>query len=96
MPVLQIEHPVRDFEAWKSVFDSDPARREVGGVRRYEIYRPIDDPNYVGVNLEFDSQGTAEAFKRGLEELWQSPQAGSALGGTPRARIVEIIESKAF
>ena len=96
MPVLQIEHPVRDFEAWKAAFDSDPARREVGGVRRYEIYRPIDDPNYIGVNLEFDSQGTAEAFKQGLEELWQSPQAGSALGGTPRARIVDIIESKAY
>jgi hypothetical protein len=96
VPVLQIEHPVRDFEAWKVVFDGDPARREVGGVQRYEIYRPIDDPNYVGVNLEFDSQPAAEAFKQGLEELWRSPQASSALGGTPRARIVDIIESKAY
>ena len=96
MPVLQIEHPVRDFETWKTAFDGDQDRREVGSVRRYQVYRPVDDPDYVGVDLEFDSRGKAEAFKRGLEDLWQSPQAGRALGGTPRARIVDVVESKAF
>jgi len=24
MPTLQIEHGIRDYEAWKSAFDSDP------------------------------------------------------------------------
>ena len=93
MPTLQIEHPVRDFETWKATFDGDPVRREAGGVRQYRVYRPVDDPNYIGVDLEFDSQAEAEAFKQGLEELWRSPQAGRALGGTPRARIVDIVDS---
>ena len=96
MPVLQIEHPVRDFETWKAAFDRDPARREAGGVRRYQVYRPVDDPDYIAVDLEFDSRGQAEAFKQGLEELWRSPQAAFALGGTPRARIVDIVESKVY
>lgn len=96
MPILQIEHPVRDFDTWKTSFDSDPVRREVGGVRRYQIYRPIDDPDYIAVDLEFNSLDEAEAFKLGLEALWRSPQASPALEGTPRARIVDIVESKVY
>jgi hypothetical protein len=94
MTVLQIEHPVRSFEGWKTAFDSDPVRREAGGVRRYKIYRPVDDPNYVAIDLEFDDQATAESFRLGLEQLWRSPQAAAALGGAPRARIVEVVEQQ--
>jgi len=91
---LQIEHPVRDFETWKAIFDGGQERREVGRVRRYHLYRPVDDPNYIAVDLEFDSRVDAEAFKLGLEELWRSPQATPLLGGSPRARIVDIVERK--
>ena len=96
MPILQIEHPVRDFDAWKAAFDGDPVRREAGGVRRYRVCRPVDDPNYIAVDLEFDSRHEAEAFRLGLEALWRSPQAAPALGGTPRARIVEVVETKVY
>ena len=96
MPVLQIEHPVRDFETWKAVFDRNAVRREDGGVRRYQIHRPVDDPSYVAVDLEFDTRGAAEAFKLGLEALWRSPEAAPALGGTPRARIVDTVETKVY
>jgi hypothetical protein len=93
---VQLEHPVRDFDTWKAAFDRDPIHREASGVRRYQIYRPIDDPNYIAVDLEFDSRGEAEAFKLALEELWRSPQAAPALGGTPRARVVDIVETKVY
>ncbi len=96
MTVVQIEHPVRDYETWKAAFDRDPVRREASGVRAYRIFRPVDDPRYIAVDLEFDDRPTAEAFKLALEELWRSPQAGPALGGSPRARIVDIVESEAY
>ncbi len=96
MPVVQLEHPVRDFETWKAAFDRDPVHRERSGVRQYQIYRPVDDPNYIGVDLEFDDRGAAEAFKLALEELWRSAQAAPALGGTPRARIVDVVEIKRY
>ena len=96
MPVLQIEHPVRDFDTWKEAFDGARERREVGRVRRYQVYRPVDDPNYIAVDLEFDRRDEAEAFKLGLEEMWRSPQAARVLGGTPRARIIDIVESKRY
>ncbi len=96
MVILQIEHRVRDFETWKAAFDRDPAGRLAGGVRRYEIYRPVDDPRYIAVDLAFDSRAAAEAFKLGLEDLWRSPEAGPALGGTPTARIVDVVESRLY
>ena len=96
MPVVQIEHPVRDFETWKAAFDRDPVGRQGSGVRRYRILRPIDDPNYIAVDLELDTRAEADALKLALEQLWRSPQAAPALGGTPRARIVDIVESRAY
>ena len=96
MPVLQIEHPVRDFETWKAAFDGSEERRVAGRVRGYQVYRPVDDTNDIAVDLEFDSRGEAEAFKLGLEALWRSAQAGPLLGGTPRARIVDIVETKSY
>ena len=96
MPVVQIEHPVRDFDSWKAAFDRDPIGREASGVRRYQIYRPTDDPNFIAVDLELDSQAEAEALKHSLEQLWRSPQAAAALAGTPRARIVDVVERRAY
>jgi hypothetical protein len=31
-----------------------------------------------------------------LEELWRSPQAAPALGGTPQVRIVDRVESREY
>ena len=94
MAILQIEHPVPDFDAWKAAFDSDPLGRERSGVRRYRVLRPIGDPNYAMVDLEFDSSGEAEAFLAALRELWDRVQ-GTVMEN-PRARIVEPVESKEF
>jgi quinol monooxygenase YgiN len=95
MIILHIEHPVRTFDTWRMAFESDPVGRRRGGVRRYAIYRPVDDPNYVALDLEFDDRVSAEAFHANLERLWQSPQAAPALAGTPRVRILELVDQAA-
>jgi hypothetical protein len=92
MHVVQIEHAVRDYDTWKAAFDSDPAHRRASGVRRYEVFRPVDDPRYVAVDLEFATLTEAQAFKSALEGVWRAPQALAALGGEPKARIVDIVE----
>lgn len=91
--LIQLEHPVRDFDSWKAAFDRDPIQREAGGVRRYRILRPVDDAAYVAVDLEFDDRTKADAFLQALHRLWQSPTAQAALAGAPRARIVEAVET---
>ena len=69
MPILQIEHRVRDYDAWKRAFDSDPVGRSQGGVRKHRIVRGVDDPNLVAIELEFDQAEAAESFRGALEQL---------------------------
>jgi len=91
MSVLRIEHPVRDFEAWKQAFDRDPVGRERSGVRRYRVLRPVDDPNYVLVDLEFDTAREAEALLTAMRAVWDRVQG--TIMSEPQARIVEPVET---
>jgi hypothetical protein len=92
MYILRIEHPVPNFHTWKAAFDSDPIGREQSGVRRYRILRPTDDPNYVMVDLEFDSASEADAMHNALRDLWNRVDVMR----DPRARTVEVVESKEY
>jgi hypothetical protein len=94
MHILRIEHPVPDFDAWKEAFDSDPMGRQQSGVRSYRILRPTDDRHYVQIDLDFDDSSTAEAFLGKLRELWARVEG--RIMESPRARIVEAVESEAF
>lgn len=92
MIILQIEHSVSNFDAWKAAFDSDPANRKKSGVRRYQVLRPIDNPNYAIIDLEFDSIDKAESLLAALREVWRGIQG--TIIETPQARIVEVVEDK--
>lgn len=94
MHVLRIEHAVPDFAAWKAVFDNDPIGREQGGVRGYRISRPVEDRNYVLIDLDFDGASAAEAFLAQLRELWARVQG--SLMENPQARITEVVESGTY
>lgn len=94
MYVLRIEHPVPDFNGWKKAFDSDPVGREKSGVRRYRVLRPIDDPNYVMIDLDFDTPAQAEALLAAMRVVWGRVQ-GKVMTN-PRARIVEAVEAKEY
>jgi len=90
MTTLRIEHAVADFDAWKRTFDAYAQHRARGGVRRYRVMRPVDDPRYSVIDLEFDDGGAAQAFLAMLESLWRRVEG--TLITAPRARIVETIE----
>lgn len=92
MVMLRIEHPVADFEGWRRAFDSDPVGRKRMGVRRYRISRPVDDPNYAVIDLEFTSASQAEALLAAMREVWGRVQG--KLIFDPRVRIVEVVETR--
>jgi hypothetical protein len=92
MPVVRIEHSVPSFDKWKQAFDRDPADRKGSGVRRYQILRLQNEPNYVMIDLEFDNSAEAEAFVQKMQRIWDGPAKGVMLN--PRARIADFVEGK--
>ncbi len=86
MHVLRIEHPVPDYDTWRQAFESDPLDRAKSGVRRYRILRGADDPNYVAIELEFDTAAEAEAMHERLKELWSRVDVAR----NPNARVFEV------
>jgi hypothetical protein len=56
---------VDDYDAWKSMFDSDPpgARKEA---KRHRILRNADDPSELLIEVEFESPDKATAARERL------------------------------
>jgi hypothetical protein len=94
MYIVRIEHPIPDFDGWKRAFDSDPVGREQSGVRRYQVLRPIDDQNYVMIDLEFDTLSQAEVFLTAMRAVWGRVEGTIIM--SPKARIVEAVETKVY
>ena len=90
MTTLLIEHSISDFTTWYDAFARFAARRREGGVVREQIMQPVDDPNYVVVELEFTTLDQAQRFQRFLEtQVWSTAANSPALVGSPQARILD-------
>jgi hypothetical protein len=94
MTILQIEHPIYDFDTWKATFDSDPTKRKESGMRGYRILRPADDPKYVIVDCEFDSTREAEAFLAKMREAWR--RVVGKIIDSPQARMSVVSEARQY
>lgn len=68
--------------------------RERSGVRRYAILRPVGDPNYVLIDLEFDTKSEAEALLAAMREVWRRVE-GQVMSN-PQVRIIETVETKEY
>jgi len=90
MLILQIEHMVASYEGWKKLFDSDPINRKKMGVKRYQIYRQQDDPNYVIIDLYFDSLENLQTTLAALQNLWKKVDGTVIVNA--KTRILDIKE----
>ena len=93
MFTLQISYPVRDYEAWKKVFDSDPAGRAASGARSVRVFRDAEERNGVSVLLDFDTKEAATGFLERLRrDVWEKPGVvGDLLVASPTAWILEEV-----
>jgi hypothetical protein len=89
---LHIEHPITDLTTWLGAFDQFTEARKAAGVVAQRIHQPADDDHYIYVQLDFEQDEQAEAFKGFLETvIWKSPEASPALAGQPTARILVAV-----
>jgi hypothetical protein len=95
MTTLRIEHAIHDYQTWQNAFDSFAEARANAGVRSFAIRQPVDDPQYLMLDLEFDRAGQAEAFATFLHQhVWSSPTSSPALAGAPQTRILDLLRSE--
>ena len=87
MATLHIEHAISDFGTWREAFDRFAEARLGAGVRGERVQRPVDDPRYVAIDLEFDTREQAEGFLGFLKaKVWGVAENAPALVGAPQAR----------
>ena len=74
---LVVQHTVKDYDAWKSVFDEHESVRAKHGATGHTVYRDADDPNSVTSFIRFETREGAEAFRApdALETLAASATA---------------------
>jgi hypothetical protein len=87
---LHIRHAITDFDTWASAFGRFADARREAGVRAHRVQRPVDDPAYVVIDLDFDTADAAESFLGFLRtNVWGVPANSPGLGGAPEAMILE-------
>ena len=90
MTTLQIEHAITDFATWHAAFQRFHEARTRAGVLRHRIYQPVDDPNYVVIDLDFNTPAEAQAMLGFLTtQVWSSSASAPALVGAPTTRILQ-------
>ena len=93
MPTLHIEHAITDLETWLGAFGRFADARKSAGVVAQRLRQPVDDAEYIVVDLEFETVRAAEAFRTFLETVvWQSADLSPGLGGVPMARVLEDVD----
>jgi hypothetical protein len=87
---LHIEHPITNYDTWSAAFDGFADARSRAGVRNQRLHRPVGDPDYIVIDLDFDTTDEAEAFLGFLKsQVWAVPENSPGLGGAPRTMILE-------
>jgi hypothetical protein len=90
MTTLHIEHPITDLNVWLAAFDRFAEARANAGVRAQRVRHPIDDPNYIVVDLDFTTTQEARQFLAFLENMvWSSTDNAPALAGTPQTKLLQ-------
>ena len=64
---MLIQHHVKDYAAWKQVFDSKIDLRVANGELSTNIYRSESDPNQITTIFQWDSLANAHKFAQSPE-----------------------------
>ncbi len=92
MASLHIEHAISDLDTWLRTFNAFAGARRRGGVLEERISQPVDDPNYIVIDLTFESVSAAEDFRSFLvERVWSCSESAPALVGRPCAVVLQPV-----
>lgn len=84
-------HAITDISSWLEAFAQFAAVRKAAGVTEEHIWQPVEDPQYVVVDLKFETTTAAAAFRSFLyERVWSAEP--SVMVGSPSAVVLTEAE----
>lgn len=94
MVIVVVHHRVKDYDAWKDVFDEHESVRRAHGELEHRIYRDIHDPNRVIVHNDFPSEEAATAFRQ--DPSLEDAMIRAGVEGEPGVSYIEFAERKVY
>jgi hypothetical protein len=95
MTTLHIEHPITDLGAWLAAFNRFAEARGKAGVQAQRVQHPVDDPNYIIIDLDFTTTDAAQRFLAFLNtKVWSSTDNAPALAGTPQTKLLQNVAAR--
>jgi hypothetical protein len=82
-----VQHHVKDYEAWREVYDAFADLEQAGVGTPRGVYRATDDPNNVLVIHQFTTAAEAELFSGALYVREVMRMAG--VEGEPRIELYD-------
>lgn len=89
-----VQHTVRDYDAWKPVFDEHQPTREKYGCTGHTIYRDPDKPNEVTLFMSFESRERAEEFFK--DPSLRDAMERGGVSAEPRTAWLEETDSRRY
>jgi len=76
MPSMLVQHHVKDYQAWKKVYDSVAGFRHSSGELTDQIYHDASDSNKLTLLFKWDSLANAQKFAQSAELKAAMERAG--------------------
>jgi quinol monooxygenase YgiN len=76
MASMLVQHKVKDFSEWKSVYDSVADLRASNGELSDQIFRDVSDPNNLTVVFKWNSLANAQKYANSPELKAAMEKAG--------------------
>jgi hypothetical protein len=92
--ILIMQERVRDYDAWKSVFDDGQPLRAKHGCTGHEIFRSDDDGNDLTVHLRFPTREAGDTLRADPELAEKMTLAG--VEGQPTAKWARDGEARTY
>jgi hypothetical protein len=92
--IMLIHFEVDDYDAWKPLFDQDPAGRAESGAISHKVSRAVDNPNEAFIRVEFPSVDQAKAFREKLLASGALERGGMRIKSGPT--VAEVADEHTY
>lgn len=89
-----VAHAVKDFPAWKKVYDSVEGLRKRHGIIGAAVNQALDEPNLVTVYHQAETRSELQAFAASAE--FRAAMEQASVAGTPEVRFYDALPGTAY